>query len=213
MYFITALKPVGLSVSGVKGRFPNGNEGYLWSNGRVRYENGALLSVTDGLGYPDDAAGSNDQGLLMYCEGKNASSMIEHRDNDRGVRYSCLEGIGCGGSKYNYVSPDFYRLAPWEGPGFKPIGYGYESITANLAAMARLESSAAGLPDGEALAKRRAGMAEIDRQGIIANPTNSFINELVVEAARISIVNGGAWVDIAYAPKPHVKPKWVQPVA
>ena len=59
----------GGSVSGVKGRFPNGNEGYLWSNGRVRYENGALLSVTDGLGYPDDAAGSNDQGLLDVLRG------------------------------------------------------------------------------------------------------------------------------------------------
>ena len=39
----------------MKGRFPNGNEGYMWSNGRVSFENGALLSVTDGLGYPDDA--------------------------------------------------------------------------------------------------------------------------------------------------------------
>ena len=210
VYFITGLRPVGLSVSGVKGRFPNGQEGFLWSNGRVRYENGALLSVTDGLGYPDDAAGSNDQGLLMYCEGKNASGMIEHRDNDRGVRYSYLDGIGCGGSRYNYVSPDFYRLVPWEGPGFKPIGYGYESIAANLAAMARLESSAAALPEAQALAKRRDDIAEIDRQGIIATPANSFINELVVEAARISIVNDGAWVDIRYKPKPHVAKRGAQ---
>jgi len=90
--------------------------------------NGALLTVTDGLGYPDAAAGSNDQGLLMYCEGKNACGMIEHIDDDRGVRHSYLEDIGCGGSKYNYVSPDFYRLVPWEGPGFKPVGYGYESL-------------------------------------------------------------------------------------
>ena len=80
VYFITGLKPVGLSVSGVKGRFPNGNEGYLWSNARIRYENGALLSVTDGLGYPDAAAGSNDQGLLMYCEGPTACGMIQHND-------------------------------------------------------------------------------------------------------------------------------------
>ena len=70
VYFITGLRPAAVSVSGVKGRFPNGNEGYLWANGRVRYENGALLSVTDGLGYPDDAAGSNDQGLLMYLRGR-----------------------------------------------------------------------------------------------------------------------------------------------
>ena len=52
----------------------------------------ALLSVTDGLGYPDDGAGSNDQGLLMYCEGRDARGMIQHDDQDRGVRYSYLEG-------------------------------------------------------------------------------------------------------------------------
>ncbi|MBI4664274.1 MAG: Gfo/Idh/MocA family oxidoreductase [Verrucomicrobia bacterium] len=204
VYFITGLQPVALSVSGVKGRFPNGNEGFLWSHGRVRYENGALLAVTDGLGYPDDAAGSNDQGLLMYCEGKNASGMIEHRDNDRGVRYCYLEGIGCGGSKYNYVSPDFYRLVPWEGPGFKPAGYGFESIAANLEAMQRIERETAHLPDEPALARRRELIAEIDRQGLLATPANSYINELVVEAARLSIVNDGAWVDIRYEPRLHV---------
>ena len=69
MYFITGLRPVGVSVEGVKRAFPNGNVGYLWSFGRVRYENGALLNVTNGLGYPDHGAGFNDQGLKMYCEG------------------------------------------------------------------------------------------------------------------------------------------------
>lgn len=207
VYFITGLRPVGLSVSGVKGRFPNGKEGYLWSNARIRYENGALLSVTDGLGYPDDAAGSNDQGLLMYCEGSNRSGMIEHRDNDRGVRYSYLDGIGCGGSKYNYVSPDFYRLVPWPGPGFKPVGYGYESIAANLEAMLNIEQKTAGLAEEPALIRRRELLAVIDQQGLLATPANSFINELVVEAGRLSIVNEGAWVDIRYEPRRHVAPR------
>ncbi|HPO71813.1 MAG TPA: Gfo/Idh/MocA family oxidoreductase, partial [Armatimonadota bacterium] len=35
VYFITGIKPVEVSVSGVKGKFPNGNEGFLWSSGRV----------------------------------------------------------------------------------------------------------------------------------------------------------------------------------
>ena len=35
-------------------------------------------------------------------------------------------------------------------------------------------------------------IAEIDRQGIIATPANSYINELVVEAARLSILRDGA---------------------
>ncbi len=205
VYFITGLRPTGISVSGVKGRFPNGNEGYLWANARLRYENDALLAVTAGLGYPNDAAGSNDQGLLLYCEGREASGMIQHVDNDRGVRYSYLDPIGCGGSKYNYVSPDFYRLVPWEGPGFKPVGYGYESVAANVETMSRIEATTAELPEPQALAQRRTLIAEIDRQGILATPANSYINELVVEAARLSIQRDGAAVSIYYEPRPHVK--------
>ncbi|MCK5672192.1 MAG: Gfo/Idh/MocA family oxidoreductase, partial [Spirochaetales bacterium] len=49
VYFITGLKPVELTVAGIKGKFPNGNEGYMWAQGRVRFENDALLTVTTGL--------------------------------------------------------------------------------------------------------------------------------------------------------------------
>ena len=73
--FITGLKPASVSVQGVKGRFPNGNEGYIWANGRVVFENGAILSVTDGLGYPDEGAGSNEQCLTMFCEGEGKTGM------------------------------------------------------------------------------------------------------------------------------------------
>jgi predicted dehydrogenase len=205
VYFITGLKPVAVSVSGVKGRFPNGNEGYLWTNGRVRYANGALLSVTDGLGYPDDGAGSNDQGLLMYCEGKNRTGMIQHDDQDRGVKHCYLDGLGCGGSRYNYVSPDFYRIVPWEGPGYKPVGYGYASVAASIETMRRIEGATAGLPAPAALAKRRAMIREVDQAGIIATPANSCINELVVEAARMSILADGEWVTIVYEGQPHVE--------
>ena len=195
--FITGLKPVAVSVDGVRGKFPNGKEAFLWSSGRVRFENGALLTVTDGLGYPDDAAGSNDQGLIMYCEGANSSGMIHHDDHDRGVRYAFLEPSGT--SRYRYVSPDFYRLVPWEGPGAKPVGYGYESIAANLQTMQRIEDSC------DSLAARQKAIHEVDAAGILATPANSFINELVVEAARQSILADGALVKIHYGSNPHVE--------
>jgi len=131
--------------------------------------------------------------------------MIQHDDQNRGVRHSYLENIGCAGTKYNYVSPDFYRLVPWEGQGFKPVGYGYESIAANIESMCRIESGSSRLPEKRGLALRRKLIAEIDRQGLIATPANSYINELVVEAARLSIVNDGAWVDISYGAHPGVK--------
>ena len=199
VYFITGLMPVAVSVSGVKGTFPNGNVGYLWANGRVRYENGALMSISAGLGYPNDAAGSNDQALMMYCEGNGKSGMIQHDDQDRGVRYSYAEGAGCGGSVYNYVSPDFFRLVLWEGKGLKPVGYGVDSIVANVETMFRMER------DTESLEQRRTMIREVNEAGLLATPANSAINELVVEAARLSIVSDGDWINIVTGDQPHVE--------
>jgi len=205
VYFITGLKPASVSVTGVKGRFPNGNEGYLWANGRVRFENNALLSVTDGLGYPDDGAGSNEQCLEMFCEGKGKTGMILHDDQFRGVAHSYLENIGCAGSHYNYINPDFYRLVPWEGDGYKPIGYGFDSVAATLNSIHALEQSVVGLADAASLAARRERIKAVDRKGLIATPGNSYINELVVEAARLSILHDGDVVNIVYGDKPHVE--------
>ena len=205
VYFTTGLKPVGVSVYGLKGRFPNGNEAYLWSQGRVTWENGALLSVLNGLGYPDAAAGSNDQGLIMYCEGKGQTGLIFHDDHQRGVAYSYLEGLGPGGSKYNYVSPDFFRLVPWEGPGYKPIGYGYESVAGITATIHRIANQTAGLAPEAGLARRRQLLREVDTQGLIATPANSSINELVIEAGRMSILQGAKTVRIVYEDRPHVE--------
>jgi predicted dehydrogenase len=204
VWFITGIRPVGISVSGVEGRFPNGRQGYLWANGRVRYENGALLNVSAGLGYPDGAGGGNDQGLLMYCEGDNRNGMIQHIDNDRGVRYAFLEADNAEGTRHRYVNPDFFRLVPWEQPGLRPIGYGYESVAANIETMLRIEQAAAGLAPEAALARRRELARAVDEQGILATPANSAINELVVEAARLSILSDGDWVDIRYTPAPRV---------
>jgi D-galacturonate reductase len=196
--FITGLKPSAVSVSGVKGRFPNGNEGYMWANGRVVYENGALLSVTDGLGYPDEGAGSNEQCLTMFCEGAGKSGMIAHDDQFRGVEHSYLQGVGCAGSVFNYINPDFYRLVPWEGQGYKPVGYGFDSVAATLQTIHAIERDTAGLSAEEALTRRRAMIREADRKGIIATPANSSTNELVTEAARLSILNDGRMARIVY---------------
>jgi D-galacturonate reductase len=204
VYFITGLKPVSVSVSGITGKFPNGNEGYMWAQGRVRFENGAILSVIDGLGYPDQAAGSNEQSLQMFFEGDGKTGMIKHNDQFRGVEYSYLEGIGCAGSHFNYVSPDFFKLVPWEGPGYKPIGYGFDSVAASVTMACQIEDTVQNMSDSDSLKKRRVMIGDVDKKGIIATPANSFINELVVEAARISILRDGENVDIFYGDRPHV---------
>ncbi len=203
--FITGLKPVEISVSGIKGKFPNGNEGFMWANGRVRFENNAILSVIDGLGYPDQGAGSNEQNLEMFFEGDNKSGMIKHDDQFRGVEYSYLDGIGCAGSHFNYVSPDFYQLVPYEGEGYKPVGYGFESVAATINMAHKIENNVEGLSEAESLIRRRELIRSIDEKGIIATPANSYVNELVVEAARLSILNDGRMVEIKYGENTCVK--------
>ncbi|MHB9036403.1 MAG: Gfo/Idh/MocA family protein [Armatimonadota bacterium] len=205
VYFITGLKPVEVSVIGVKGKFPNGNVGYMWANGRVKYENGAVLSVTDGLGYPDEGSGSNEQCLTMFCEGEGKTGMIKHDDQFRGVTHCYLENIGCAGTKHNFVSPDFYRLVPWDGSGYKPIGYGFDSVAATINMAQRIETEVESLPEAASLKRRQEIIREADEKGIIATPSNSFINELVVEAARMSILSDGDAVRIVYGEHPHIE--------
>ncbi len=204
VYFITGLRPVEVSVKGIRGKFPNGNEGFMWANGRVVYENGAVLSVIDGLGYPDDGAGSNDQCLVMYCEGNDKGSLIKHNDQFRGVTHSYVKPEGCAGSYFNFVNPDFFRLVPWEGEGFKPVGYGFDSIAAITGAIVDIEKKTAGLSGEESLKKRREIIEEVDGRGIIATPANSWFNELVIEAARESIMNDGKAVGIEYGEEPRI---------
>ena len=203
--FITGLKPVEVSVSGRKGIFPNGKEGYMWSNGRVIFENGAILSVNNGLGYPDESAGGNDQGLIMYFDGDDCGGLVAHDDHNRGVEY----GFAANQSKrFQYVNPDFFRLAPWEGDGLKPIGYGYDSVAATLTTASAIEAEVDAADSSQAMQIRRDNIAKANEKGLIATPMNSSYNELVQEAARMSILNGGALAVIDYSSdKPVVKLK------
>jgi predicted dehydrogenase len=188
-YFITGLRPTQVSVQGVKGKFPNGNVGYLWSAGRVVFDNGAILSVVNGLGYPDEGAGSNDQGMTFFCESATGGGLISHNDQFRGVAHSYADGL----TKYpfRFVSPDYLRLIPWPGDGLRPTGYGFWSIEANIQTVLQLNQASAASPPDKALALRQSLLERIDRDGILATPANSSINELVVEAARLSITHDG----------------------
>lgn len=200
--FITGLQPAKISVSGKKGKFPNGNTGYLWSNGRVIFENGAILSINNGLGYPDEAGGSNDQGLIMYFEGDNCSGLLAHNDQNRGVE-SCFAADNI--KKFQYLSPDFIREVAYPGPGAKPVGYGVDSITA-ICTTARDIENAVENADTDPASVRRNVITAANQCGIIATPANSNYNELVQEAARISIQNEGAFAIIDYSgDNPEVK--------
>jgi len=203
VFFITGLRPTNVSAIGIKGTFPNGNEGYVWATGRVIFENGAILNVIDGLGYPDDGAGTNDQGITMFCEDGNRGAVIKHNDQFRGVEYGYVKTAG-DDALFRYVNPDYLKLVPWTGAGSKPVGYGYESVESLVQTVQNVRQAAGGEAGDGAIARRRDTIRAIDAAGIIATPANSAINELVTEAARYSILHDGVPVDIHYEPEPKV---------
>jgi D-galacturonate reductase len=178
VHFITGLTPAAVSVYGILDRFPNGSEGYLWTDARVIWNNGACLNVQNALGFPDAAPGTNTQGLTMYCRGGDEGAWLEHSDQYRGLRY-CYTAPAA----FAEPSPDYFQYVDMGGPGFVPVGYGYRSIEGIVTAAVAVES-------GERT------LDEIDRAGVIATPANSSYNEKVIEAARESLQSGGKEVRI-----------------
>ena len=191
VHFITGLLPVAVSVYGVRDRFPNGNEGFLWTDARVIWSNGACLNVQNGLGFPDDAPGTNTQGLTLYCGGEDQGALLEHSDQYRGLKHSYTRRPGSSGATiYAEPSPDYFQYVDLAGVGLTPVGYGYRSVDYIVSSMIRVETA----PDE----RRRELLDEFDRAGIMATPRNSSFNERVIEAGRRSIFEGGAQVDIKH---------------
>ena len=199
LHYITGLLPASVSVYGIRDRYPNGNEGFLWTDARVIWNNGACLNVQDGLGFPDAAPGTNTQGMMLYCSDGKMGGLIEHHDQFRGMKYSYLrQPADVGATIYAEPSPDYFQYLDLGGPGLVPVGYGYRSVEYLIGNCIRVSSV-------ESVGERQKLLREIDDAGIMATPANSSYNELVIEAGRQSILNGGREVRIEYGEKPHVQ--------
>ena len=200
LHFITGLMPKSVSVYGIKDKYPNGNEGYLWTDARVIWENGACLHVTDIMGYPDEGPGGNFQGIRMYCAGDDKSGMLVHDDQYRGIKHCYIEkGTEPGDTYYSEPSPDYFKYISLGGEGLVPVGYGYRSIELIM----KNACKCIGLD----IADRQRLIRQFDEEGVMATPKNSSYNELVMEAGRLSILNGGREVEIEYGENAGVKLK------
>ena len=196
--FITGLRPKSVSVYGIRDRYPNGREGFLWTDARVTWENGGCLSVVNAIGSPDAAAGANFQGIVMWGQGERDATMLRHSDQFRGVTHSYVcSNDDPGSTVYTEPNPDYMRLLDIGGGGLTPVGYGYRSIEYIVEVCAR--AGTFGSP-----AERIAYLDRLDAEGIMATPRNSAYNELVIEAGRKSILEGGREVEIHYEPSPRV---------
>lgn len=201
VHFVTGLKPTAVSVYGIRDRFPNGNEGFLWADARVLWENGACLNIQTSLSFPDAAPGPNTQGMTLYFTGKGNGAWLQHSDQYRGLKYSFNEKLDSpGGTQFAEPSPDYFMYQDLGGPGLVPWGYGVRSVDYIVSAALQIERETAGFSGEEAAAERRKRIGAIEEQGVIATPANSRYNELVCQAARLSILNEGHEVEIHYDP-------------
>ncbi|WP_031496551.1 Gfo/Idh/MocA family protein [Bryobacter aggregatus] len=186
VHFITGLMPVSISVAGVPEAFPNGTEAWMWTDARVRWSNGALLNVQNALGYPDQGPGSNTQGMTLWCSRGDSGGFLNHTDSHRGLEYCYVDG------GYSEPSPDYMQYVPNAlDEGEHVVGYGYRSVEALVEA-------------AQAVEQDRSSLAAIEARGIVATPSNSSYNELVTEAARLSLENDGREVLIQYGVLPFV---------
>jgi D-galacturonate reductase len=189
VHFITGLLPASVSVYGIRDKYPNGNEGFLWCDARVLWNNGACLNVQNTLSFPDDGPGTNTQGLTMYCAGNGRGALLKHSDQYRGLEYSYVEKPqGEGTTVYAEPSPDYFQYVNVGGQGLVPVGYGYRSIDHIVRACIRVAESA----------DPQVALQQLDDEGVIATPANSRYNELVMEAGRLSILNGAREAVIDY---------------
>jgi len=140
-------------------------------------------------------------GSRAYRRGKNLHALAD--DQFRGVSHGYVDLQS--GAKFRFVSPDYFRMVPWQGEGLKPVGYGFESIEAIALSAIRVNRAAEGFTGNYALAARRQVLQEIDDRGILATPANSYVNELVTEAARLSIARNGLPAMIEYRESPSLR--------
>jgi predicted dehydrogenase len=189
VHFITGLLPTRVSVYGIRDRYPNGKEGFLYTDARVIWSNGACLNVQNTLSFPDAAPGTNTQGLTMYCQGPDNGALLSHSDQYRGLKYSYTnQPSDPGATIYAEPSPDYFQYVDLGGKGLTPTGYGYRSVAYIVNQCIEVESADP--------AARAAMLRRIDESGIMATPANSSYNELVIEAGRKSILDGGREVEI-----------------
>ena len=114
---------------------------------------------------------------------------VSHSDQYRGLKYSYTrKSDDPGATIYAEPSPDF-QYVDLGGKGLTPVGYGYRSVEHIIQACLGVESETGGL------AGRQSMLREIDAAGLVATPANSSYNELVIEAARESILHDGRSVN------------------
>lgn len=193
--FITGQKAVEVTVTpGADITFSNGVTCAGFTTGVIKYENGATLTVLNGIGIPEKGAPNNDQGLKLLGTG----GAILYNDAFRGMEHTYREDWeGTNGRPHRYLG-DYWQMVTWEGKGKRPIGYGYRQVDNMVQTVRYLEALSMGLEGEERLQARQKFIEEIDALPFLAAAGSDMVREeaLINEAAFASLKEGGGPVRI-----------------
>jgi hypothetical protein len=133
-------------------------------------------------------------GKRRVPERDKCDGLFAQDDQNRGTQHCYVEkGSAPGDTYYSEPSPDYFKYVNLGGESLTPVGYGYRSIELIIKNICKCRDA-----EREDIAGRQKLIKQFDDEGIMATPANSSYNELVVEAGRLSILNGGREVEITY---------------
>ena len=184
-HYITGLRPRKVLAFGQKKFLPkHGSQAYDAVQAVIEWENDAVQYVQTSWVLPDANPNLTNQGFQITCtEGEFRA--------DNADRHSNFVTTAKGYERFN---PHFFRpFTDWDDPDRDLWeGYGGQSIIQPLDDIARLCERTAGLSGADALVARRAMIEKLALTRPV--PAQALISTAVLEAAMLSLANGGAAV-------------------
>ncbi|NIA20976.1 MAG: Gfo/Idh/MocA family oxidoreductase [Anaerolineaceae bacterium] len=188
-YYVTGLKPRRVVGFGQKKYLPGqGSDAYDANQVCIEWEDGSVLWVQTSWVIPDNNSRMTQQGLMFA--GTKGEYKADHADRNC---YFTTDERGFEHYNPNFVKP----FDDWTEEGVTDWrGYGIESNSRGILDVIALSKATDGLGAAEALAKRKAILAEWVKMNTRALPENAMVGVAVNNAARMSFDAGGKFVTI-----------------
>ncbi len=184
-YFVTGLRPARLVAFGQKKFLPSkGSDAFDAVQAVIEWEDGSVFWIQTSWVSSDKGSAMTRQG--MNLEGTLGEYWADHMD--RNLHFVTEAG------GFEHYNPNFFKTYDsWEADGLVDhVGYGYESIQQALDDVRLIHQETDGMSEEEAVARRRQLLE--GWKDLRALPHQALIGVAVIEAVRLSIDNGSAWV-------------------
>jgi len=196
-FFITGLKPRRVAAFGQKKLLPGlGKDAFDAVQAVIEWEDGSTLWVQTAWVCSEYNSALTNQGLQLL--GTEGEYWADHKDRN------CHFVTQTHG--YEDYNPNFFKtFDSWDPDAqFDVRGYGYDSIVQGLYDIQMINSQTAGLSADDALTKCKEIIAKLAPKRAL--PHQALIGTAVIEAARMSIKSGNAYIGFDEAMRPVILP-------